>query len=242
VHPLRVQPELLDRPFAHPLADHDDLVGPPCGAVVSKPPEEPLASREQLRQIEVLYVEERQDGRTRHPRDRNRERIVHHVGCLELGSESAWTDSRRRHRTKPSCGCRGGAVLGRHDRRNGAASIRGEGRHERLVRVTSHARESVCKLTHVRFAPARNPRDERQHAEGDTHQPAQPRPATSGSSRRRAPRAGSAKGRRRSAPPRVRPRAAAPAPCARGPPPSAPARRRFAPGRGRAACSCPSRP
>ena len=56
-----VEPEPLDDPLPDPLADHDHLVRPSCGAVVGEPAEQALAAREELRQIEVLHVEERQD-------------------------------------------------------------------------------------------------------------------------------------------------------------------------------------
>ena len=149
VHPLRIQFEPLDRPFAHPLADHDHLVGPPCSAVVGEPPEEPLASREELRQIEVLDVEERDDSGTRHRRNRHGERIVHDLGCLERGSEGARTDGRRHHRAKPSGRRRGGAVPGRHNRREAGPRVWGQRRNERLIRVTPYPRESACELPGV---------------------------------------------------------------------------------------------
>jgi GDPmannose 4,6-dehydratase len=97
---------------------------------------------------------------------------------LVLGDLSARRDwgyagdyVRRRHRAKPSGGRRGGAVPGRDDRREAGACVRSEGRHERLVRVASHPRESACELPGVRLTTARDPRDERQHAEGDAHRP-----------------------------------------------------------------------
>ncbi len=54
----RIEPEPLDDPLADELADHDHLGRPARGAVVGELPEQPLAAREELGEVQVLDVEQ----------------------------------------------------------------------------------------------------------------------------------------------------------------------------------------
>ena len=83
MHELRVEPELLDDPPTGPLADHDDAIRLPRGAVVGEPAEDPLPAGEELGQVEVLDVEEGEDRRPVDGRDGDREGVVDDVGTGE---------------------------------------------------------------------------------------------------------------------------------------------------------------
>src|SRR5262252_400883 len=49
VDPVGRKVETLYHPCSHPLADHDDVLRVPCGAIVGEPAESALATTEQLR-------------------------------------------------------------------------------------------------------------------------------------------------------------------------------------------------
>ena len=84
---VEVEAEPLDDALAHPLADHDDVRRPARRPVVCQAPEQPLAAWEERRQIEVLDVEQRENGR---PLDRRQgsERVVDDVGGREPPAEA----------------------------------------------------------------------------------------------------------------------------------------------------------
>ena len=83
----RVEPEPRYGPLAHELARHNDDVRPARGAVVRDPPEEPLATREELREIEMLDVVQGCDARHAESWHGHGKREVHDVdpgeGCAE---------------------------------------------------------------------------------------------------------------------------------------------------------------
>ena len=72
VHACALEAEPLDDPLLDPFADHDHACRAPGSAVVGESPEHPLAAREELRQVEMLHVEERQHGWALDARDRAR--------------------------------------------------------------------------------------------------------------------------------------------------------------------------
>ena len=85
---VRVEAEPLDDALAHPLADDDDVRRPARRPVVRQAPEQPLAAWEESGQIEVLDVEQRENGRALDRRHRDGERVVDDVGSREPLAEA----------------------------------------------------------------------------------------------------------------------------------------------------------
>ena len=63
VHPLRRQPQQLDRATADELARDDHRVGASRGLLVRAGAKQPLGTREELGMVEVLEVVHRDHGR-----------------------------------------------------------------------------------------------------------------------------------------------------------------------------------
>ncbi len=164
---LRSDAESLDHAFLHPIADHHHLVGSPGRPVVGEPAEEPLAAREQLREVQVLRVEQRQHGRTAGGRHGNGERVVDDVGLFETAPERTRTQPGRRHRPQPAGDGRRSPVPRRHRRPQAAARVGCKRRDEGLVVVPPDPGQRSRELARVGLAATRDPGDEGEQAERD---------------------------------------------------------------------------
>ena len=169
VDALGVEAEPLDDAGANPVADHDHPIRARGGPVVREASKEALAAREELRQVQMLDVEEGQHRRAVGRRHRHGERVVHDVRASDALSQGAGPHGGSSHRRETPRGRGRGAIPGRDDRLEPAAGIRREGRHERLVLVGADARQRVAELAGVRLAAAGDAGHEGQEREGDAH-------------------------------------------------------------------------
>ena len=169
VHAPGVEAEPLDHPAPHPVADHDHLAGPRGRPVVREASKQALAAREELRQVEMLDVEERQHRRPLGRRHGHGERVVDDVGALHPLAQRAGPHGGPPHRRQSPGDRRRRAIPRRNDGLEPAAGIRRERGHERLVVVLADTCECAAELARVRLAPAGDAGHERQERQRDAH-------------------------------------------------------------------------
>ena len=141
--------------------------GRPRRAVVGERAERPLAAREELREVEVLHVVERDRARRRDRRDPDRQRVVHGVGVLELGAERAGAGGRERHGSEPLGDRAREPVLGDELRRKALALVGSRGRQVDAVGERPDPRQRPQQLAGRRLAAAELARDEREQGDPD---------------------------------------------------------------------------
>ena len=165
--PFRVEPEQLDRAVAHEGADHDHAVGAAHRAVPRNGAERALGAREEVRQVEVLEVEQRDDRRFTHGRNAKRERVVHHVGRSEARAQRPWPQRGERHRRESLPDRVRVAVLGCHVERQAAGAFGSDRWQEDAIAQLAVPREPVQKPAHVRLAAAELARYQGQERDPD---------------------------------------------------------------------------
>ena len=169
VHPGRVEVEQLDRAFANPGADHDDLVGPARRVVVVAAAKDARCARERRGLVEVLQVVEGHHCRSARRRDRHGDRVVHDVGVGERMAEGARPVAQAGERPQPlRRAALDGDAVG-DDGRQRAGDTGGIAWHDRDVCVRSDAAERTAQFTDVALRATGDAWVEREEAERDPH-------------------------------------------------------------------------
>ncbi len=156
------------------VGQRQDVVRVLRGAVVGDAPERPLAAREELRQLVVLDVVERDDARrARDPRDRDRHRVVDEVDPRrDVAGEHPRREQGGRHGEQPRRGAVARAVV----RDDVHRRVRGvERRGDPAAREHGHplAARVAAELAHecagIGLRAARAAREQREEAEREVH-------------------------------------------------------------------------
>ncbi len=178
VHTRGIEVEQLDGSRAHELARDDDRCSASSGAVVGDAPERPARRAEELREIAVLRVVERDDSRRLRPRRGDGQRIVEHVELCDMGGHGLRPASRECHGRDPERAApRNGWVLDL-DGREPFGRVLGSRGHENGVVVGPDAPEPAQELPRVRLGSTEVAWRQRQEGDADAHPP-QPTDASS---------------------------------------------------------------
>ena len=168
---IGVEPELRHRPVAHELADHDHPVRAAHRPRPGDGSEGALCAREHLRQVEVLHVEQRGDGRAGDGREAQGEWVMHDVGPFETCAQAARPDGCLGHREQAPGDRPSRPVLRRDLRREARSELGSKRRQEHPVGVLTVAGEVAQQLAHVGLAATQLPRNEREERDPDRHRP-----------------------------------------------------------------------
>jgi hypothetical protein len=117
----------------------------------------------------MLDVEEGEDRWSTGRRHGNGERVMDDVGAVETLAKLPRTERGAAHGQQPPRDRHGRPVPRRDDRLEAVGRVRREGWHDCLVVVLADPRQRTTELASVRFAPARDPGDQREQRQGHAH-------------------------------------------------------------------------